>query len=315
MHADDGARAETRATRNLALLAVATAVAAWGSSSVLIKLTSTTGFVTSFYRLWFAIPLLWLIAMSVPGMRPRISGPWCKACLLGGSLFAIHQIFFFNSLKMTSVANVTIIGAVQPALVLLLAGRLFGERVTSRGLLWATVAFVGTALVMVGSAGMPNWSPLGDALAVANLLAFTAYFLASKRVRATIAAFEYVVGMTTVAGVVLLLFCLASGQNLRAPVGRDWLIFVFLAAVPGTLGHFLTNWAHEHTPAFVMSIMFLAVPVLASAAAAFFLGELLRPAHLFGGTIVLVSIGIVVRTMRDEAGIELAEGAAQTDAP
>jgi drug/metabolite transporter (DMT)-like permease len=314
MHADDGAR-ETRATRNLALLAVVTAVAAWGSSSVLIKLTSTTGFVTSFYRLWFAIPLLWLIAMSVPGMRPRITAPWCKACLLGGSLFAVHQIFFFNSLKMTSVANVTIIGAVQPALVLLLAGRLFGERVTSRGLLWATVAFVGTALVMVGSVGMPNWSPLGDTLAVANLLAFTAYFLTSKRVRATVAAFEYVVGMTTVAGVVILFFCLATGQNLGAPVGRDWLIFVFLAAVPGTLGHFLTNWAHEHTPAFVMSIMFLAVPVLASAAAAFFLGELLRPTHLVGGTIVLVSIGIVVRTMRDDVGTELAEGVAQTDAP
>jgi drug/metabolite transporter (DMT)-like permease len=315
MHPADAAQAEIRATRNLAFLAVATAVAAWGSSSVIIKLTSTTGFVTSFYRLWFAIPLLWSIALGVPGMRPRMTTQWAKACCLGGCLFGIHQVFFFNSLKMTSVANVTIIGAVQPAIVLLLAGRLFGERVTPRGFLWAIVAFVGTALVMVGSAGMPGWSPLGDTLAVANLLAFTAYFLASKRIRATVAAFEYVVGMTTVAGIVILVFCLASGQELASPMGRDWLIFAFLAAVPGTLGHFLTNWAHEHTPAFVMSIMFLAVPVLASAAAALFLGESLGAAHVIGGSVVLIAIGIVVRTMHDEAGAELAKGAAQTDAP
>lgn len=315
MNPTDGARPDTRATRNLAFLAVATAVAAWGSSSVVIKLSSTTGFVTSFYRLWFAIPLLWSIALSVPRMRPRVTADWFKACGLGGCLFGIHQVFFFNSLKLTSVANVTIIGAVQPALVLLLAGRLFGERVTPRGFLWAMVAFVGTATVMAGSARTRSWSPLGDALAVANLLAFTAYFLASKRIRAKIAAFEYVVGMTTVAGFVILGFCLLSGQDLGAPAGRDWLIFAFLAVVPGTLGHFLTNWAHEHTPAFVMSIMLLAVPVLASVAAALFLHEPLRPTHVLGGTIVLVAIGIVVRTMHDEAAAELAEGAARTDAP
>jgi drug/metabolite transporter (DMT)-like permease len=282
---------------------------------VVIKLTSTTGLVTSFYRLWFAIPLLWSIALWVPGMRPRFTARWCKACCLGGTLFGIHQVFFFNSLKLTSVANVTIIGAVQPALVLLLAGKLFGEQVTARGLLWAIVAFFGTAIVMVGSAGMQGWSPLGDALAVANLLAFTAYFLASKQIRTTVATFEYVVGMTTVAGMVVLVFCLVSDQHLGAPVGRDWLIFAFLAVVPGTLGHFLTNWAHEHTPAFVMSIMLLAVPVLASVGAALFLGESLRPAHLIGGTVVLVAIGIVVRSLHEEVGTELAEGAARTDAP
>jgi len=309
------AQADGLATRNLAFLAVATAVASWGASSVAIKLTSTTGFVTSFYRLWFAIPLLWSIALLVPGMRPRMTAGWLTACCVGGGLFGIHQVFFFNSLKMTSVANVTIIGAVQPALVLLLAGRLFGESVTARGLFWAIVAFVGTTLVVAGSAGLPGWSPVGDVLAVANLLAFTAYFLASKQIRTTVAAFEYVVGMTTVAGVVILMFCLLTGQDLGAPVGRDWLIFAFLAMVPGTLGHFLTNWAHEHTPAFVMSIMFLAVPVLASVGAAVLLGEALRAGHLIGGTIVLVAISRVVGSMHEEAGTELAEGAAQTDAP
>jgi hypothetical protein len=36
---------------------------------------------------------------------------------------------------------------------------------------------------------------------------------------------------------------------------------------------------------------------------------------LIGGTVVLVAIGIVVRSLHEEVGTELAEGAARTDAP
>jgi len=115
----------TAGTRLLALVAVAAVVAIWGLSGIAIKLTSTTGLVASFYRLWFAIPLLWSVAAGVPSIRRRINREWLGACLVGGVLFGLHQILFFTSIKFTSVANVTIIGALQPALVLLFAGRMF----------------------------------------------------------------------------------------------------------------------------------------------------------------------------------------------
>jgi drug/metabolite transporter (DMT)-like permease len=305
-----GARADA-----LALFAVAAAVAMWGCSSVAIKLASTSGLIASFYRLWFAIPLLWLIAASGPSIRRGMNRTWFLACLVGGGLFGLHQLMFFNSVKLTSVANVTIIGALQPALVLLFAGRMFGERVTLSGLAWSLLALGGTVLVVIGSARTLAWSPLGDALAVANLLAFTAYFLASKRIRSRVGAPEYVIGMTTVAGFVVLAASLATGQEFLAPSGWDWLIFLFLAAFPGTLGHILTNWAHRHTSAFAMSIMLLAVPVIASVGAAVFLDEDLHLIQMVGGVIVLAAIGIIVLSTHAEASEQLAESAAATDAP
>jgi drug/metabolite transporter (DMT)-like permease len=84
---------------------------------------------------------------------------------------------------------------------------------------------------------------------------------------------------------------------------------------PGTLGHFLTNWALPHTAAFVVSIMFLAVPVLACLGAALFLGETLHAAQLVGAAIVLISVGAVVAATSPATGEELAESAAETDAP
>ena len=299
----------------LALFAVAVTVAMWGCSSVAIKLASTTGMIASFYRLWFAIPLLWLIAASVPSIRRRMNRTWLIACLVGGGLFGLHQLMFFNSIKLTSVANVTIIGALQPALVLLFAGRMFGERVTLAGLAWSLLALGGTVLVVIGSARTLAWSPLGDALAVANLLAFTAYFLASKRIRSRVGTPEYVIGMTTVAGFVVLAASLATRQEFLAPSGWDWVIFLFLAVLPGTLGHILTNWAHRHTSAFAMSIMLLAAPVIASVGAAVFLDEALHLIQMVGGAIVLVAIGIIVRSTRADVAEQLAESAAATDAP
>jgi len=301
--------------QSLPLLAVAVTVCAWATSNVVIKLASTTGLITSFYRLWFAIPLLWLAVAFLPPLRATMDRAWLSACLVGGGLFGVHQILFFDSLKLTSVANVTIIGALQPALVVLVAGRMFNETVTRQAVGWSLLALVGTVMVVLGSAGTPTWSPLGDLVAVANLFAFTAYFLASKRIRTRIGTSEYIVGMTTVAGFVILAASWLTGQDFGSPRGWDWLILLFIAIVPGTLGHFLTNWAHQHTSAFVMSIMLLAVPVLASVGAVVVLGERLGPPQIIGGVIVLVAIGVIVRSVHADAAEQLAESAAETDAP
>jgi len=177
------------------------------------------------------------------------------------------------------------------------------------------VAVAGTALVVLGASGTPGWSPLGDLVAVGNLFAFTAYFLASKQIRARAGTTEYLIGMTTVAAVIVLAVAVVTGQRLASPHGWDWPILICLAILPGTVGHFLVNWAHPHTSAFMVSIMFLAVPVISCVSAAVFLGETLNAAQLGGGVVVLVAVGAVVAAAPRAAAEELAESVAETDAP
>ena len=284
--------------QSLAYGAVGIAVATWGCSNVVIKVVGVTGLIASFYRLLFALPLLWIVALASPTVRARMRRGWVRACLVGGLLFSLHQLLFFNGIKFTSVANVAIIGALQPVLVLLVAGRWFGEHVQPRHALLSVGAIAGTVIAVVGASGAPSWSPFGDALAVGNLFAFTAYFLWSKHVRATVGATEYVVGMTTVAAIVITSTCIALGQDFGSPSRSDWMWLLFLAFVPGTAGHFLSNWAHAHASAFVMSIMMLAVPVLAAIGAYVFVGEPLSLQQVVGGTITLVSIAAILAPPR-----------------
>ncbi|MFM7144530.1 MAG: EamA family transporter, partial [Alphaproteobacteria bacterium] len=135
--------------RTLALLAVAGAVVTWGWSNVAIKAVSVTGLVASFWRLWLAVPVLWLLAAVSPGVRSGLDRKWLVGSLVGGLLFGLHQWLFFSSLKATSVSDVSIIGSLQPALVLLVAGPMFGERVGATAIAWSLVALLGTALVVV----------------------------------------------------------------------------------------------------------------------------------------------------------------------
>lgn len=299
----------------LALLAVSVAVVTWGGSNVMIKAVPVPGLVASFYRLWFSVPLLWAIALLHAPARARLDGAWLRASLIGGGLFALHQVLFFTALKTTTVANVALIGALQPPLVLCVAERWFDETPAPRAFGWSLLAITGAALVVGGAAGLPGWNPFGDLLAVANLFAFTAYFLATKRLRDRAGATEYVIGMTTVAALIMLVICGASGQALLSPRGADWLVLLLLAMFPGTLGHFLAAWAYPYVSAFAVSILFLAVPVVATAGAAVFLGETLRPVQLVGAALVLGAVAAVVLQQSARGGEELAQAVVETDAP
>ena len=310
-----GPSGSSRRTVAWAYAAVATTISMWGYSAVAIKMLSSDGLVVAFYRLWFAIPLLWLSALVVPSMRRRLGRKWFFGCLVGGAFFGLHQILFFIAIKMTSVANVTIIGALQPVLVLLVAGPMFGEYLRRAAAGWAVVALAGTGLVVVGSAGAPEVSPMGDLLAFGNLFAFTGYFLVSRRVRAHVGPWEYVVGMTTVSGLVITTTVAVVQPDLGSPAGWDWLVLLTLAVFPGTIGHVLTNWAHAHVAAFSISMMFLAAPIVSSASALAFLGETVNGMQIVGGLIVLVAIGATVAQAGESTGGELAESAAETDAP
>lgn len=298
----------------LGLLAVSVAVASWGYSAVAIKAVSTTGPVTAFYRLWLAIPILWVFVLSVRRLRASLGRDWFFGSLAGGLLFATHQLFFFSAVNFTTIANVTIIGALQPVLVLLVAARLFAEPASWRVLGACVVAIAGTSLVVWGSLGETE-AGFGDLLALGNLFAFTGYFLVSKRVRGGVGTTEYVVGMTTVAGVFMGVACLFLGEDLSSPSRTDLLVIGTLALFPGTLGHILTNWAHAHVSALRISVVLLAAPVVATAGAAVFLGETITAVQLLGFGIVLSSIGVVVFAQEPEEAESLAEGVAGSEAP
>jgi drug/metabolite transporter (DMT)-like permease len=267
----------------------------WGFSPLLVKSVAIPPLAASFYRLWFGVALLWALA----GVRGRhsvaVSWKWLGLCSIGGACFAVHQIFFFLALDSTRVANVTIIAALQPALIVFVAARIFAEPVAWRALPYLGVAFVGVACVIIATSGQPGVAPYGDLLAIANLLAFSAYFLATKWVRNQLRATEYITGMTTAAAVMLSTILVAAGHPLPPPSATDALLLLTIAALPGSIGHTLMGWAHPLLSAFTISSMILVVPVISSLAAVPLLDEPLRAGQIAGGGLALAGVAMILR--------------------
>ena len=276
----------------LGAVAVLAAVAVWGGVAVVAKLVDEIdGIVLGFHRLWVgAVVTVAVFALRGGRITPRL----LRQCLPGGIAFAIDIVFFFSALKHTTVANATVIGALQPALVLLVVGRLFGEKVNARAVWMTAVAIGGVALVVYGSAGTPVWSPRGDLLAAGALVAWTWYFVASKQVRRELAPFEFLAGMMVVASVAVAPLALLSGQRLDPGSIGNWAWIATLAVGSGGLGHLMISWAHDHIDLSVMSLLTLAVPVVAVVSAAIFLDEAIVALQVVGMAIVLAALGAVV---------------------
>ena len=287
MHSEE--RAGLRATP-LGLLAVALPVVGWSFANTIVKLTPIPVLEFTFWRLWLGAGFM-LLVLAVA--RRRMSWSIIRASAPAGVLFAVQLMLFFGALRQTGVADVLVIQALQPALVLTVAGRLFGERVTRRELAWAGLSVAGVTVSVLGSSSTAVWSLRGDLLAVGALLVWTAYFVLSKRVRERVQAVEYMTTVATVAAVVVTPVALLSGTPVTTLRAVDWLwLSLFVASAQG--GHLLLAWAHSQVDVTLSSLVILGEPVLAAVAALVVLGEPVTWVQAAGGLVAVAAVGAVV---------------------
>ena len=272
------------------LIAVVVGTVAWGSTGIFVKEIRLAALPLTFYRLWLGVILLG--ALLLIRRRPLSLAVMLRS-VVAGLFLAADIALFFSALKLTSVAVATVIGALQPALVLVVAGRFFGERVGWRVVIWTMVSIGGIAAVAVGP-GVPRGEHLtGDALAVGSLVAFTGYWLVSKRViGAADDSDRYTFGVMLVAAVAMTPVALVSGEPLAPVRPADWFWLALLAIVPGS-GHLLFNFAHRFVDVSVSSVVSAGNPVIASLLALLVLGEPLEAVQVVGGIVAVLAIAAV----------------------
>ncbi len=137
------------------------------------------------------------------------------AALLGASGTAA----FIPALKLTSIANVSLIYAACPLCAALLARAWFGEKLTDRVLLGCAAAFAGVVIIVGGSLGGIHLQ--GDLLAAWMTLALAVFMVLYRRYPKTPA-----VGPSAVSSLLLLPF----GLTLGTPFADPWPEIVVMIA-------------------------------------------------------------------------------------
>ncbi len=285
----------TTARRPMAgAIAAVVGVVMWGSFSVLArKAEGLDGLGLAFHRMWMGA----LAAVVVLRLRgTRLTWTVLVASAPGGLLFALDVALFFTALKTTTIANANIISSLQPVLVALVVGKLFGERLDRTFFLWTALALVGVVAVLTGSAASNDdtHSLHGDLLALAATCSWAAFFVASKHARRTLTSLEYLAGLLAVAFVAITPVALVARTPLAVPDGGTWLVIALIALVSGGLGHWLMNWAHGHIPLATASLLTLVIPVAAVATSALVLDETITLQQVVGIAVVVAALAMVI---------------------
>lgn len=273
----------------LGVAASALAAVGWGSAGVMASETSASGIVLTFWRTWLGAVLL-TIGLLTRGRFLTLRT--LRVSLLGGLLLGADMALFFSSLKLSGVAVPTVIGALQPALVMVLARPLLGERIDRSVVPWTALAIAGVVVIALGGGRPSQHQLLGDLLAVLSLLAWSGYFIAAKHAQPRIGALDYTTGVTTVAAVAATVMVLVSRQSVTSIRAHDWLWIALLAVVP-SCAHLLMNVAQGHLDVSISSLIGSCNPIVAAIGAYLFLGQSLAPVQIVGGVVGVVAISVV----------------------
>jgi drug/metabolite transporter (DMT)-like permease len=279
-------------SRRPAIIALSAAMVAWGITGVAAKAVDMGGMALAAYR--SSVGAIALVAIVYLSGR-RLTWSKVRLGIPGGIFLGFDLILFFSAVKLTTVANATVIGALQPALVILISAPLLGERVARGATRWAVVGLAGSALVIFGASGLPDWSARGDSIAVLALFAWTGYFVATRLIRNRVEALEYAAVTAIVASLVAWPAALLFHQDVSWPDAQSWLWILGLALVSGIGGHLLMSISIPHLPLWASSTMTLSIPVISTVTAAIFLDESVAPAQVVGMAIVLLALGAAIR--------------------
>lgn len=294
------AAARQRAAR-IAFFALLLGALGIAFAPIFVRLSELGPSATAFYRLGLAVPflMLWMSFEkrgTTAARRPSGAADY-RGLILAGLLFAGDLAVWHWSIRLTSVANATLLANAAPIFVTVSAWLLFGERFTLAFLASMMVALAGTVVLMSASVTLGLDHLLGDGLGLLTAAFYAAYILAVKRLRsefstATIMAWSGAFGALALFPVTLL-----SGESLIASTAYGWGVLLALALVSHTGGQSLIAYALAHLPAAFSSVSLLLQPVAAAVLAWLILREPLGLLQGLGGGVVLFGIALAHRSV------------------
>jgi drug/metabolite transporter (DMT)-like permease len=263
-------------------------------SPIFVRLSEAGPTATAFWRVALAVPVLWVVYFLKRKNNPGQTNLWLL--FAAGLAFAGDLAFWHSSIKLTSVANSTLLANLASVFVTLAAWIFLRQKPTGIFLAGLSAALAGVAMLVQTSLAFSSTGLLGDALGLVTAMFYAGYILAVKGLRDRgETALRLMAVTTTITAVILFPVALASGETMLPQTLYGWAVLLGLAWISHAGGQGLIAYALAHLPATFSSVGLLLQPVIAAFFAWILLGEPLVPLQIAGGIVVLVGIYLARR--------------------
>ncbi len=269
---------------------------------IFVRLSELGPTATAFYRLAFALPVLFLwrgieARRALAPRRPSGLGDYSRLTV-AGLFFAGDLAIWHLSIWFTSVANSTLFANFAPIFVTLGGWLIFGERFSPTFLLGMAAALTGAIVLMGEHLTLSGRALAGDALGMLTAVFYAGYMLAVKQLRVQFSTVTIMAWSGVVTCLGLLGLTLVSGEGLVPRSAHGWAVLVGLALLSQAGGQSLIAYALADLPAAFSSVSLLLQPAAAAVLAWIILAEPLSRWQGLGGVVVLAGIVIARRGSR-----------------
>ena len=276
-----------------ALAALAGGILGLAFSPLLVRASEIGPSATAVQRVLLAMPVLvpWMLveqrglgALTAIGRRDWLT------LLLAGLFWTGDLVAWHWALKLTSIANASLLTMTGPIFVTLGAWFFFREQIGRGFLLGLIISLAGAAPLVAASVELSRTHLWGDAIAMSAAGFFAAYLLAIKQLRG---------GLPT--GTIMCLTCLfslpglfaaawLSGEPLAPSSPYGWFIVAALALSAQAFGQAFIALAMSRLPAPFTSVALLIQPFLAILLGWLIVKEAATALQFLGGFVVLAGI-------------------------
>ena len=278
------------------LLAIAITLITWASAFVAIR-HAVQGFPPgSLALIRFGIASV-VLAIYVFGIRRSAPSRLNLRDLAGFSLIGLIGIVVYHVAlnageRTVSAGAASLLINTGPIWTALIAIAFLGERLGPRGWIGTSVAFLGAALVSVGSAGGVRFD--GDvALVVIASVAQAVYFVLQKPYLKRFGALDATCYSIWIGAILLLPFAHEAMGALSTASDAEIASAVYLGVVPGAIGYFTWIYTLTHMPASRAASLLYLVPFIVFVIAWSVLGESPGWLSLAGGVPILIGVALV----------------------
>lgn len=279
-------------------LAVAALSASFGFVSIIVGGVDLDAPVLVFYRCLFAVPAIALALFVTRRLFVLRRGRTLKAALLLGTTLGAHWFFFFETIKLSSVAFALLAAYMAPILVALLAPVVLPETRSPVALAALVPAAGGLALVSLAGGDDVNVGPLALLTGLGTACTYAALVIGTKAISERVSAAGLTFWNYTLAGLVMVPLLFAADRVVPRADELGWIILfgVLFTAISGYLYIWLIRKVTAQTMGVVAYLEVVSGALLAWAV----LGEALTWQIVVGGGLIILG-GLAVVLLEPEA--------------
>lgn len=271
----------------------------WGAGPPVTKLITAPPLVGATIRFWIVLPVIWVACYA---LGSKMSLAIVRLTVPAGICFSLNQFFIFAALQRVTVSMISVILAMQPGAVMVVAGHLLGERPTRLHIFWTVIGLGGVSVVLLGGGAEVQIDPMGVGLAIAALLGFTFFYVFTRRALThpdldlRINPLQWMAGTSLVGAITITLLAVVflRPDDFREFGGNDWWFIVFVAIAVGVVSHTMMAWCHQYITASRSSLYMLLMHPVAIGIAWPLHDEPMVLMQIIGAGLVLGAVAAVV---------------------